>query len=299
MARTFYDVLGVSPSATYEEIETAYRDRLKETHPDVSDDERASEAVKAVIEAGDVLTDADERERYDRLGHEAYVSVTDRYDPTQDTDDPTDTPDDSGDPGYQRRQADDPGAARSNRGRERSRRTRRGTDRVRNTTRTGNDPNRARTESRERSETDTDGGSVSWSDPNTANANPDGVDWIGAERDPRESTGPSQTNLSSASELSVLFLLSFFGYPILVLASVYPAFPLIFRVIIAACTIAVVVYLVTVPRVSVPAFGFWTLVVSGAVLLEMIAFPSPLSVGAVIVTAMPFGLSLFVLSLRL
>lgn len=92
MSRTFYDVLGVSPDATTDEITTAYRERIKETHPDVSDAEDAQEQAKRVIEAKEVLADEDERDRYDRLGHDAYVRQTNvdgDWDATTDGPDPT------------------------------------------------------------------------------------------------------------------------------------------------------------------------------------------------------------------
>jgi len=73
MTESFYDVLGVAEDATTDEIETAYRERLKETHPDVSESDDAEQETKVLIEARDVLVDEDERERYDRLGHDAYV----------------------------------------------------------------------------------------------------------------------------------------------------------------------------------------------------------------------------------
>ena len=76
MSRTFYDVLGVAPDASTDEITTAYRERIKETHPDVSDAADAEEQAKRVIEAKEVLTDEAERDRYDRLGHDAYVRQT-------------------------------------------------------------------------------------------------------------------------------------------------------------------------------------------------------------------------------
>lgn len=73
MTETFYDVLGVSDDATAEEIQSAYREAIKQVHPDVSDDSDASDRTKRLNKAKRVLTDADERARYDRLGHEAYV----------------------------------------------------------------------------------------------------------------------------------------------------------------------------------------------------------------------------------
>jgi len=75
MAEDFYDVLDVSEDATQEKITAAYRTKVKEYHPDQSDREDASERFKQVVDAEEVLGDADERERYDRLGHAAYVGA--------------------------------------------------------------------------------------------------------------------------------------------------------------------------------------------------------------------------------
>jgi molecular chaperone DnaJ len=69
----YYERLGVSRDASRETIASAYREKLKETHPDVSDDSDAQERTKRLIEAKEVLTDESERARYDRLGHEQYV----------------------------------------------------------------------------------------------------------------------------------------------------------------------------------------------------------------------------------
>jgi len=73
MPPEYYDRLGVSADATTEEITEAYRERLKEVHPDVSDASDAGEHTKQLIEAKEVLTDETERARYDRLGHDRYV----------------------------------------------------------------------------------------------------------------------------------------------------------------------------------------------------------------------------------
>ncbi|GCF12652.1 hypothetical protein Harman_05870 [Haloarcula mannanilytica] len=74
MEATFYGILGVAPDATEETIVRAYREQTKTHHPDVSDDPDAEERFKRLTRAKDVLTDEVERERYDRLGHDAYVS---------------------------------------------------------------------------------------------------------------------------------------------------------------------------------------------------------------------------------
>jgi len=74
MGETFYTVLGVDDDADRERIQRAYRALVKETHPDVSDSPDAAERFRRLTTARDVLIDDRERRRYDRLGHEAYVS---------------------------------------------------------------------------------------------------------------------------------------------------------------------------------------------------------------------------------
>ncbi|WP_218927232.1 J domain-containing protein [Halosimplex rubrum] len=73
MSRTFYGVLGVRPGADEEAIRAAYRERVKEHHPDVSSDPDAADRFKRLTAAKETLLDAAERARYDRLGHRAYV----------------------------------------------------------------------------------------------------------------------------------------------------------------------------------------------------------------------------------
>lgn len=74
MDETFYTALGVEPAADEREIRDAYRERVKERHPDVSDDPSAPREFKRLTTARDVLVDEAERDRYDRLGHATYVN---------------------------------------------------------------------------------------------------------------------------------------------------------------------------------------------------------------------------------
>ena len=73
MDETFYAALGVDADADTDRIQAAYRERVKHTHPDVSDDADAAEAFKRLTEARDVLIDEAARERYDRVGHGTYI----------------------------------------------------------------------------------------------------------------------------------------------------------------------------------------------------------------------------------
>ena len=67
-----YDVLGVSRDATPEEIKKAYRRLARQLHPDVNPGEEASERFKLVTHAYDVLSDPDQRARYDMGGDSAF-----------------------------------------------------------------------------------------------------------------------------------------------------------------------------------------------------------------------------------
>lgn len=73
MAPTFYGVLGVGPDADADAIEMGYRERVTDVHPDVNDDPDADAQFRRLTTAKETLLDADERARYDRLGHAPYV----------------------------------------------------------------------------------------------------------------------------------------------------------------------------------------------------------------------------------
>jgi molecular chaperone DnaJ len=73
MAQDYYDILGVSRTATADEIRKAYRKLAMQYHPDRNpDDKAAEEKFKECAQAYEVLSDADKRARYDRYGHQAF-----------------------------------------------------------------------------------------------------------------------------------------------------------------------------------------------------------------------------------
>lgn len=70
--RDFYEVLGVSKSASAQEIKSAYRKLALEWHPDRNKAANANEKFKEINEAYSVLSDAKKKETYDQFGHAAF-----------------------------------------------------------------------------------------------------------------------------------------------------------------------------------------------------------------------------------
>ena len=67
--RDYYEVLGVSRSADEAEIKKAFRRLARSVHPDVSDAPDAEQRFREVVEAYEVLSNAEARDLYDRYGH--------------------------------------------------------------------------------------------------------------------------------------------------------------------------------------------------------------------------------------
>jgi curved DNA-binding protein len=66
--KDYYNILGVSRTASEEEIKKAYRKLARKFHPDVSKESNAEERFKEVSEAYETLRDPEKRAAYDRLG---------------------------------------------------------------------------------------------------------------------------------------------------------------------------------------------------------------------------------------
>lgn len=266
MGETYYEILEVSPDASRDEIRSAYRERVLETHPDHNDAPEAAEAFQRVSRANEVLTDEAERARYDRLGHDAYVRFTDgsAMDRNSGTD-PRAAADRVRSAANATTSETEAGSGTTNHQARQRRERRRRTARRRASEEWPFGPSGESTESDE-SRT-THGREATASGP-AGTADDSGFryavhDWDG-EVDLERKTRP--ITHTTAVTLGCLWVL----YPALVASSLTSAFPLAVNAVVAACTIGVVAYLLTWPRIAVLIFGSWSLLIpAGMVALDV------------------------------
>ena len=275
MAETYYDVLEVDPDATREEIRAAYRERVLETHPDHNDAPDAAEQFKRVSTAKSVLTDGAERARYDRLGHDAYVSLAERSAGGDDADtsndsSPSTSDDSNGDPTADANATGTGSASRTRTGTASGRR--RAEDANRSESRDGRtESHHARQRKRRRRQRTRQRAAADWSfgpgetagatsrgDPAASDDDPDRSEFRYAVHDWTDDVDleweDRPLEYSTAVTIGCCWLL----YPILVAASLTSAFPIAVNAIVAASTLGVIGYVLTRPRIAAGVFGSWS-----------------------------------------
>ncbi len=72
MEKDYYKALGVSKSATHDEIKRAYRKLALEFHPDRNKTKEAGDKFKEITKAYEVLSNDEKRKMYDQVGHAAF-----------------------------------------------------------------------------------------------------------------------------------------------------------------------------------------------------------------------------------
>lgn len=301
MTETFYDVLGIAEDATIDEIEAAYRERLKHVHPDVNDDADAGESTRTLIEARDVLVDEAERARYDRLGHEAYVGNDDESESDVAAAARRAGYGSGGGDGDEKSTQSNPRDARQ-RARERRERERRASERVRQDRESRATGRRTDTGSATRGD---DGG------PDTGG--PNGGTDAGSTGGFRGGTGPAWNSgghtasnttpqgttaddwVPTGRELTLLGI-TFSLYPVLLFSALVPAFPLFVNLVLGACLVLVVGYLQSMPRIALLVFGPWSIVTPFVLVGLNLSFVSLVGIAALLATWLPFGFTILTIS---
>ncbi|WP_256298840.1 DnaJ domain-containing protein [Haloarchaeobius salinus] len=273
MTETFYDVLGVDTDATQDEITAAYRERVKETHPDLNDSADAAEAFQRVAEAEEILSDPDERARYDRLGHDSYQRMfgdADGWGRAREESGDDETGDDrrgreratgderrgwaDGTYGNRNRRQEYPGSDREAGEGNRTNRSYYvgGTDRSTGTTSASTDGGATAGESgfdgAARRKTRGQGEHVAADEED---------DWDGFSVHDwdEEELEQEPVTVSLSQQSLVLAALTFLMYPFLAYVTVSPQLNPFVNVVIGACTLLLLGYLLTIPRVAVVGFG--------------------------------------------
>lgn len=325
MTETFYDLLGVPTDATSAEIEEAYRENVKQVHPDVNDEVDAADRTKRLNEAKRVLTDETEREKYDRLGHQQYTNAG---------------PNGSG---GGRSTAGGSAATASTDGGRRT--TGRGESGSATATATGG----ASTDGDWWNTRSSGGGSTGGSGPSRSSSGPAwqsgsgtasatgataesasaagaagkstsarrqaaagrtgdpsvGWSWNGWERTRswavRDSTatprGFHPGRLFPGNQSFALLASTLLLYPFFVVTVFYPPFPVVARAAVGVCTLLMFAYLLSVPEVAVVVYGVWSLVIPTViVVVEGISLFSLVGVVGLGVTWLPLGLSVLTLT---
>lgn len=303
VSEDYYERLGVNRDASESEIKTAFRHQIKEIHPDVSDDEAASDRTKQLLRAKDVLTDPAERKRYDRLGHESYVSNRDSSGVTE-----RESPDATGQPsteteeprtgGNQRggssaRSQSGPSATESTTAGSQQTDTQRGTGQGSATT-TGNDQQTAEQAARNASNRSTDWYDSTRRQRSTASTDGSHRAW---DTDQSYAVGDSSGMFSPRELLTSQRTIALLGttfviYPVLLFGALFQPFPTAVNLTVAMCIVLVIAFMQSVPQVGILVFGIWTfllpIILFGVVGVAVVSVQGVLSIAAV---TFPLGLS--------
>lgn len=78
--RDYYEVLGVSKSASKDEIKKAFRKLAMKYHPDKNKNHDAEEKFKEINEAHEILSDETKKQQYDQFGHGSFDGTGGRGD---------------------------------------------------------------------------------------------------------------------------------------------------------------------------------------------------------------------------
>lgn len=310
MTQTFYDVLGVARDASTADIRAAYRDRLKESHPDLNDDDDANATTRRIIRARDVLTDEDERERYDRVGHDEFVGKSEA---AVDEDDVSNAAtaarragwaNDGGsdpDPDHQRTHSRAEGRrqARQRRHREQTAAERVGAERTDAAGETdGTDE--STDGSQERSTASTDGGSAAAGSSSPGGVSGSARSWNasgGYSVRQQYDTGSRLADLIPRGKSLTLLAVALALYPLMLFSALFPPFPLFVNLIVGLCVVFLVGYLQSRPVVGVIVFGAWSVLTPLAFAFVGVPLFGLVGVIAVAGTWLPFGLSALTLAM--
>jgi DnaJ-class molecular chaperone len=78
MGKDYYTILGLSKSASEDEIKKAYRKMALKYHPDKNSSPYADEQFKKINEANEVLSDPQKKEIYDKFTCQYFVFIYER-----------------------------------------------------------------------------------------------------------------------------------------------------------------------------------------------------------------------------
>jgi hypothetical protein len=257
MSRTFYELLDVPVTASRPEIETEAQNRLSGLAE--SDGDHAA-TIERIDVARRVLTDREERRRYDRLGHEAYVrEARNEIRAERASEESTDR--EASEPATTVEPIDNPFAI-DDRFETDSQPAARTDD---ETAITVPDQHRELDDGPVTVQREIGVGFPSFKSPSWVEQNVCIETSLAVRGVPRlpepddEQTPRSRTSIAqeSALDLAAIFVL----YPVFLYSSVTPAFLFPAKAIVAVCTLCVVVYLLSMPEISALVFGSWSVAV--------------------------------------